>query len=170
MSVANATTIHLGNVDDETRYFGDFHLEERTHFKDLARFRITEQSAVNFSFTSFYDILAEHLQSEPTGARTAIKWDNVAFGSPSFVDLSSGAYRWVVTGATGRQGGFWDAKMSVAAVPEADVWMMLSDWCRIGRLSAASQTASSIKHHTVRRLGDERIRLEGGGVRNAFAV
>jgi hypothetical protein len=123
MSVANATTIHLGNVDGETRNFGDF-IAGHSSFKDFVRFRITQQSAVDFSFQSFYNIIAStfhySLQEHGKGG-----WTNVTFNSPSFVDLTAGSYRWVVTGKAGRQGGFWSGQMSVAAVPEADVWMML---------------------------------------------
>jgi hypothetical protein len=124
MSVANATTFHLGNVDGETRNFGDF-ISGKGSFKDIVRFHITEQSGVDFSFMSFYNILAGSLKVSLQERVSPHTWENVSFGSPSFVDLSSGAYRWVVTGTTGKQGGFWDAKMTVAAVPEADVWMML---------------------------------------------
>lgn len=123
MSVANATTIHLGKVDGETRNFGDF-ISGKGSFKDIVRFHITDESAVDYAFRSFYNIVSSTfkvtLQEKVGGS-----WDKVSLTSPSFVDLSAGAYRWVVTGTTGRQGGFWDAKMSVAAVPEADVGMML---------------------------------------------
>lgn len=123
MTVANATTIHLGNVDDESRNFGVF-TPKNAAFKDFVRFRIGETSAVNFSFQSFYHIVASSfhvkLQEKESGG-----WNAVTLGSPSFIDLTTGTYRWVVTGLTGKQGGFWTGQMSVAAVPEADVWMML---------------------------------------------
>ena len=59
----------------------------------------------------------------------------------SWVDLASGhgktdsfalnltqgpSYRWELVGKVGNQtSGFWSAKMNVAAVPEADTWVML---------------------------------------------
>ena len=123
MSAANATTFHLGNVDGEIRYFGDT-VEKSSSFVDFVRFRVTEQSAVDFTFKSFYDIIkssfAVQLQEKVSGV-----WTSIPTASPSFADLSAGKYRWEVTGITGAQSGFWGAKMAVAAVPEADVWMML---------------------------------------------
>lgn len=123
MSAANATTIHLGNVDGETRYFGDT-VRKKSSFTDFVRFRLTEQSVVDFTFKSFYDIakssFAVQLQQKISGV-----WTTMPAASPSFADLSAGKYRWEVTGTTGPQSGFWGAKMTVTAVPEADVWMML---------------------------------------------
>src|SRR5579859_6876065 len=98
MSAANATTIHLGNVDGQTRNFGDF-ISRHSTFKDFVRFNISQQSGVDFSFQSFYDIIASSfnykLQEHEKGG-----WTNVTFSSPSFVDLTAGTYRWVVTGST----------------------------------------------------------------------
>jgi len=123
LSGAHATTFNLGNVDGETRYFGDT-LGKKSAFTDFVKFKLTEQSAVDFAFKSFYDVskssFAVQLQERASGV-----WTTIATASPSFADLSAGKYRWDITGTTGRQSGFWGAKMAVTAVPEADVWMML---------------------------------------------
>ncbi|MFL6602475.1 MAG: FxDxF family PEP-CTERM protein [Steroidobacteraceae bacterium] len=123
LSGAQAKTFNLGNVDGETRYFGDT-LGKKSAFTDFVKFKLTEQSHVDFTFNSFYDTIksgfAVQLQE-----RTAGVWTAIPTAGPSFADLSAGKYRWEVTGTTGRQSGFWGAKMAVAAVPEADVWTML---------------------------------------------
>jgi hypothetical protein len=107
LSGAHATTFNLGNVDGETRYFGD-----------------TSGKKAAFTFRSFHDVInssfAVQLQQKAAGV-----WTTIPSASPSFADLSAGKYRWDITGTTGRQSGFWGAKMAVTAVPEADVWMML---------------------------------------------
>jgi hypothetical protein len=123
VSGAHATTFNLGNVDAETRYFGDT-LGKKSGFTDFVKFKLTEQSAVDFTFRSFQDVInssfAVQLQERASGV-----WTTIPTASPSFADLSAGKYRWDITGSTGRQSGFWGAKMAVTAVPEADVWMML---------------------------------------------
>ncbi|HEV7446346.1 MAG TPA: FxDxF family PEP-CTERM protein [Steroidobacteraceae bacterium] len=123
LSGAQAATFNLGNVDRETRYFGDT-VGKKSSFTEVVKFKLTEQSAVDFAFKSFHDIikgsLAVQLQEKVSGG-----WTTIATASPSFADLSAGKYRWEVSGITGRQSGFWGAKMAVTAVPEADVWMML---------------------------------------------
>jgi hypothetical protein len=123
LSVAQATTFNLGKVDGETRYFGDT-VGRKSSFTDFVKFRLTEQSVVDVTFKSFYDVVkgsfAVQLQEKNSGI-----WTTVPTTSPSFADLSAGKYRWEITGITGRQGGFWGAKLAVSAVPEADVWMML---------------------------------------------
>jgi hypothetical protein len=120
LSGAHARTFNLGNVDGETRYFGDA-LGKKSTFTDFVKFKLTEQSAVDFTFNSFYDtVKSEQLQEKVAGV-----WTTIPTASPSFADLSAGKYRWEIAGTTGRQGGFWGAKMAVTAVPEADVWMML---------------------------------------------
>ena len=123
VSGAHARTFNLGNVDGETRYFGDT-LGKKSSFTDFVKFKLTEQSAVDFTFNSFYDTIksgfAVQLQEKTAGV-----WTTIPTASPSFADLSAGKYRWEVAGTTGRQGGFWGAKMAVTAVPEADVWTML---------------------------------------------
>ena len=110
VSGAHATTFNLGNVDGETRYFGDT-LGRQSAFTD-------------FTFRSFHDVInssfAVQLQERASGV-----WTTIPTASPSFADLSAGKYHWDITGTTGRQSGFWGAKMAVTAVPEADVWMML---------------------------------------------
>ena len=123
LSSAQAATFSLGNVDGETRYFGDA-VGKKPAFTDFVRFKLTEQSAVDFRFKSFYDVIkssfAVQLQEKSAGV-----WTAIPTASPSFADLSAGRYRWEISGVAGRQGGFWGAKMAVTAVPEADVWMML---------------------------------------------
>ena len=123
VSGANATTFNLGKVDAETRYFGDT-VGKKSSFTDFVKFRLTEQSVVDFTFKSFYDIVKSsfsvQLQEKISGT-----WTTIPTTSPSFADLSAGKYRWEVTGITGKQSGFWGGKMTVSAVPEADVWMML---------------------------------------------
>lgn len=123
LSGAKATTFNLGNVDRETRYFGDT-VGRKSSFTDMVKLKLTEQSAVDFAFKSFHDIIktsfAVQLQERVSGV-----WTTIPTASPSFADLSAGKYRWDITGATGRQSRFWGAKMAVTAVPEADVWMML---------------------------------------------
>jgi len=123
MSGAQATTFNLGKVDGEIRYFGDT-VEEQAGFIDFVKFRITEQSVIDFTFKSFYDIVKSsfsvQLQEKVSGT-----WTTIPTTTPSFADLSAGKYRWEITGITGKQSGFWGGKMTVTAVPEADVWMML---------------------------------------------
>jgi hypothetical protein len=123
ISGAHARTFNLGKVDGQTRYFGDT-LVKNSSFTDFVKFKLTEQSAVDFTFNSFYDTIksgfAVQLQEKTAGV-----WTTLPVANPSFADLSAGKYRWEVSGTTGRQSGFWGAKMAVTAVPEADVWMML---------------------------------------------
>jgi hypothetical protein len=123
LSGAQAATFNLGNVDGETRYFGDI-VGKKPSFTDVVKFKLIEQSAVDFTFKSFHDIIkssfAAQLQEKVSGI-----WTTIPTASPSFADLSAGKYRWEITGTTGQQSGFWGAKMAVTAVPEADVWMML---------------------------------------------
>jgi hypothetical protein len=45
--------------------------------------------------------------------------------APSFAELAAGNSRGEIVGITGRQSGSWGARLPVAAVKEADVWMML---------------------------------------------
>jgi hypothetical protein len=132
MSAAQATTIHLGLVESgDTLNFGDTIAKKTAHFKDAVRFSLSSPSSISADFKSFFNIVGTSFNVE-LEQREHGSWVDVATGSPQSAAYSfalnlvqAGTYRWDVTGTTGRKNGFWSGSMSVAAVPEADVWTML---------------------------------------------
>jgi hypothetical protein len=132
MSAAQAKTIPLGTVDaGDTVNFGDTITRRQHSFEDFVNFHLSGPSSISASFKSFFNIIGSSFTVE-LEQKTHGSWMDIATGSPQSSTypfalslLKTGNYRWEVAGTTGRKPGFWSASMSVAAVPEADVWTML---------------------------------------------
>jgi hypothetical protein len=133
VSLAQAETIHLHNVNDLT---GPFNFSDtigkHRNFADFVRFSLTDESNLSGSFSSAYNVISSSFSVELEKLTAPHSWTDVAkIGNPftasfSFADLSTGVYRFEVTGSTGKKvGGYWTGAINVAAVPEADVWMMI---------------------------------------------
>jgi hypothetical protein len=132
MSGAEARTIHLGTVESgDTVYFGDTITRRRHSFEEFVSFHLTGPSSISATFKSMFNIIGSSFTVELEQKKHG-SWTEIATGSPQSSAYSfalglvqSGNYRWEVEGTTGRKSGFWGGSMSVAAVPEADVWTML---------------------------------------------
>jgi hypothetical protein len=132
MSAAQARTIHLGTVDaGDTAFFGDTITRKDHSFEEFVSFHLTGPSSISANFKSFFNIIGTSFTVELEQKKHG-SWMEVATGAPqssaysfALALLKGGNYRWEIEGTTGRKTGFWNASMSVAAVPEADVWTML---------------------------------------------
>lgn len=133
VSLAQAATIQLHNVDASPGPFNFSNTIGKNHdFADFVRFRLSDESTVSGSFSSVYNVISSSFSVELEKLTAPHTWSDVAkIGNPltssfSFADLSTGKYRFEVTGSTGKRvGGYWSGAMNVAAVPEADVWTMI---------------------------------------------
>jgi hypothetical protein len=130
MSISQAETIKLGKLDTgTTRHFGDS-IPQNTRFTDFVTFSLSTASEVTATFKSFYNLVGSSFKVELQELEGG-SWVDLASGhgkTDSFaLNLTQGpAYRWELVGKVGNQtSGFWNAKMNVATVPEADTWVML---------------------------------------------
>jgi hypothetical protein len=126
-SVAQGKVIHLGAVDGDSGTFSD-QIGKNKSFSDLVRFRVTDTSTITAAFVSFFNVLPSSFSVQLQERTAPHTWADVGASFTtnfSFADLTKGAYRFAVTGLTGNRRGSWTGDFTVAAVPEADAWMMM---------------------------------------------
>jgi len=134
-SAAQAATTSLGTVDDGAYGFGRAISFGET-FTDYVSFTLNDSAEVS-SFIKSFDMSIFHfdllgidnfttgLQKLGVSGYSTIA--SLASHPKSFDDLlSPGAYRFAIGGtASGFFGGIYRGTLHVAAVPEADTWVML---------------------------------------------
>jgi hypothetical protein len=125
VSAAQAKTISLGDADG-VRTFGNT-VEERRSFTDYVKFYLDDASSSISGFFGYSSI--KHVEVE-LERKAGQGWEDVgsAFTTTfSFADLAKGTYRFEIEGfsSSKKRDGSWTGTMTVAAVPEADVWLML---------------------------------------------
>jgi hypothetical protein len=134
--VANAKTIELGDLQAGGSYSFTDVITFGQSFTDYVGFSLTDASQVTSFIKSFdlsifsFDLLGIDNFSARLQHLEAGGFQNVANfqGSPiSFDDLlGPGEYRIALSGVgSGFFGGLYRGSLQVAAVPEADVWVML---------------------------------------------
>lgn len=125
LSTVQAKTINLGTLDYGATETFDHLIGEGKSFGDQVKFRLDHISDLSGFFESAsINFFSVELQKKITGG-----WDVVGstFDSAfSFPDLSAGLYRFDVAGQSFlTEKGYWNGELVVAAVPEADTWLML---------------------------------------------
>jgi hypothetical protein len=133
---AQATTTSLGSVSDGSYGFGRA-INFGETFTDSVNFSLSNSSEVTSFIKSFdmsifhFDLLgidnfSTSLQKLGTGG-TYTTLGSLTSNPASFDDLlSAGSYRFSVAGTgSGFFGGIYRGTLHVAAVPEADTWVML---------------------------------------------
>jgi len=131
----SAKTTNLHTVSDGTYSFGDL-IEFGNSFTDHVRFKLDDAAQVSsfvksfdLSFAKFdligIDSFSASLQRLGQGGFQTI--GSFSGNTISFDDLlNPGTYRLTLTGtASGLIGGMYRGTLNVAAVPEADTWIML---------------------------------------------
>jgi hypothetical protein len=133
---ANAKTIELGSLQDGGSYSFTDVITFGQSFTDYVGFSLDDSSQVKSFMKSFnmsifsFDLLGidnfqatlQHLgqggfQNVAAGSGTTISFDDL---------LGPGEYRIALSGiGSGFLGGIYRGSLQVAAVPEADVWVML---------------------------------------------
>ena len=122
---ASAKTVSLAVLSTGTATFSDRHVHSGA-FTDSFRFRPSSLSNVIIGFTSSTNILSLQgiLQEKTHGGWTQVGSGSITTTS-SFTDLSAGRYRFETLGIVPSHFGRYAGDITVAAVPEADTWMML---------------------------------------------
>ena len=120
---ANARTFPLGTLPNGITPIADGH--KSGSFADTFNFKLGGTlSGLAASFTSVSNISAfdAFLQEHTAGGWTQL---GTAFStSETFSGLTSGKYRLEVVGFVPSTSGFYSGNLAVAAVPEADTWLM----------------------------------------------
>jgi len=135
VGAAQANTTNLGTVSDGSYGFGHA-LSFGETFTDYVSFNLNDSAEVTSFIKSFdmsifnFDLLGiDHfttgLERLGTGGFTSLA--SLTTNPASFDDLlSPGSYRFSIAGtASGFFGGIYRGTLHVAAVPEADTWVML---------------------------------------------
>ncbi len=137
MGSAHAVVTDLGTVSDGSYGFGRS-LNFGETFTDYVNFNLNTSADVT-SFIKSFDMSIfgfrprRHRQLHPPACRSSVRgggYTSIASftSNPASFDdlLSPGAYRFSVAGtASGFFGGIYRGTLHVAAVPEADTWVML---------------------------------------------
>jgi hypothetical protein len=134
-SAAQANTVNLGTVADDSYGFGRA-INFGETFTDYVNFSLNDSAEVSSFIKSFdmsifhFDLLgidnfATGLQKLGTSGYSSIA--QLSSNPASFDDLlSPGSYRFAISGTgSGFFGGIYRGTLHVAAVPEADTWVML---------------------------------------------
>ena len=125
-AAAGAKTIKLGDVSDDVFPEAFAHTVKKNHsFTDFVTFKLPGASAINGFFEKFS--ISNFIVSLEQKTQNCWKKVGTSFTSDfSFADLTAGKYRFEIKGLTGpTQPGTWVGHLTVAAVPEADVVLML---------------------------------------------
>lgn len=126
-SGVQAKTINLGTLDSgTTETFEHLNIGKGKSFGDQVRFRL---SGLSSDISGFFEQTSINFFTAELQRRISGGWEVVGltFDSTfSFPDLSAGLYRFDVAGQSFlTERGNWNGELVVAAVPEADTWLML---------------------------------------------
>jgi hypothetical protein len=117
--IDNRGTLNYGDSGSIANLFGT----PPSAFLDVVNFTLGGPSSISgVLFTTGISALF-NLEDLDTGFSVAT--GSFSSGSYSFADLTSGKYRLSILGFTGRFGGYYNASYLVAAVPEAETWLMI---------------------------------------------
>lgn len=134
----NAKTIDLGELQSGSAYTFTDVVTFGQSFTDYVGFSVSESSQLQSFIKSFdlsifsldllgIDNFSATLQQLGTSGFQNVATTSATGGSMSFDDLlGAGEYRIALNGiGTGLFGGIYRGSLQVAAVPEADVWIMM---------------------------------------------